>query len=61
MSLGTCILVRLKTLSQVVLQITRDNQDSVLFMIFRQAKFYICIGHHSESPLVIYPIIQYPS
>jgi len=53
--------VRLKTLSQGVLQITRDNQDSVLFMIFRQSKIYIFIRRHWQSAFVIYPTIQYPS
>ena len=59
MSLGTCILVRLKTLSQEVVQITRDNQDSVLFMIFQQPKIYIFIRRHWQSAFVIYPIIEY--
>jgi len=61
MSLGACILVRLKTLSQGVLQISRDNQDFVLFMIFRQPKIYIFIGRQRQSAFVIYPMIQYPS
>jgi len=60
MSLGVCILVRLKALSQGVLQITRDNQDSVLFMIFRQPKISIFIRRHWQSAFVIYPTIQYP-
>jgi len=53
--------VRLKTLSQGVLQITRDNQDSVLFMIFRQPKIYTFIRRHWQSAFLIYPTIQYPS
>jgi len=61
MSLGACTLVRLKTQSQGVLQITRDNQDSVPFMIIRQLKIYIFISRHWQSASVIYPIIQYPS
>ena len=61
MSLGACILVSLKTLSQGVLQITRDNQDSVLFMIFRQHKIYIFIRRHWQSAFVTYPTIEYPS
>jgi len=44
-----------------VLQITRDNQESVLFMIFRQPKIYIFIRRHWQSAFVIYPTIQYPS
>ena len=46
---------------QGVLQITLDNQDSVLFMIFRQPKIYIFIRRHWQSAFVIYPTIQYPS
>jgi len=61
MSLGACMLVRLKTLSQGVLQITLDYQDSVLFMILRQPKIYIFIRRHWQSVFVIYPTIQYPS
>jgi len=61
MSLGACILVRLKTLSHGVLQVTRDNQDSVLFMIVRQPKIYIFIRRHWQSAFVIYLTIQYPS
>jgi len=60
MSLGACILVRPKTQSQVV-QITRDNPDSLLFMIFRQPKIYIFIRRHWQSAFVIYPTIPYPS
>ena len=44
-----------------MLQITRDNQDSVLFMIFRQPKIYIFIRRHWQSAFVIYPTIHYPS
>jgi len=58
MSLRASILVRLKTLSQGVLQITRDNQDSVPFMIFRQPMIYIFIRRHWKSAFVIYPMIQ---
>jgi len=61
MSLGACILVTLKTLSQGVLQITHNNQDSVLFMIFRQPKIYIFIRRYWQSAFVIYPTMQYPS
>jgi len=43
-----------------VLQITRDNQDTVLFMIFRQPKIYIFIRRHWQSAFVIYLTIQYP-
>jgi len=47
--------VRLKTLSQGVLQITRDNQDSVLFMIVRQPKIYIFIHRHWKVPSLSIP------
>jgi len=60
-SLGACILVLLKTLSQGVLQITRENQASVLFMIFRQDKIYIFFRRQWQSAFIIYPTIQYPS
>jgi len=50
--------VRLKTLSQVVLQITRDNQGSLRFMIFRQPKICIFIRRHWQSAFVIYSTIQ---
>jgi len=53
MSLGAYILVRLKTLSQGVLQISRDNQDSVLFMIFRQPKIDIFIRRHWQIAFII--------
>jgi len=44
-----------------MLQITSDNQNSVLFMIFKQPKFDIFIRRHWKSAFVIYPTIQYPS
>ena len=44
-----------------MLQITRDNQNSVLFMIFPQPKIYIFIRRHWQSAFIIYPTIQYPS
>ena len=43
-----------------MLQITRDNQDSVPFIIFRQPKIYIFIRCYWQSAFVIYPTIQYP-
>jgi len=55
------MLVRLKTLWQGVLQISRDNPDSVLFMSFRQPKIHIFIRRTWQSAYFIYPTIQYPS
>ena len=40
MSLGTCLLVRLKTILQGWANITHYDQDLVLFTIFRQSLFY---------------------
>ena len=40
MSLGTCLLVWLKTKLQGRANITRYDQDTVLFTIFRQSLFY---------------------
>jgi len=57
MSVGAYILVRLKTVLYGVLQITGDNEDSVLFMIFRQPKIYSFIRRLWQSAFVIYPTI----
>jgi len=40
MSLGACLLVRLKTILQGCANITRYDQDLVLFTIFQQSLFY---------------------
>jgi len=57
MSLEACIIVILKAPLQGVLQITCDNQDLVLFMIFRQPKIYIFIRCYWQTALVINPTI----
>jgi len=67
MSLGACLLVRLKTILQGCANITRYDQDLVLFTIFRHyffvvlSKFYFFIRRHWRSTFIIYPTILYPS
>ena len=44
-----------------MLQITCDNQDLVLFMIFQQPMIYIFIRRHWQVPSLSIPPMPYPS